>query len=243
MNKINPLFEAMSNIDDNMVAGALPKKKKISLPITFTAAAAVAVLLLMGNAIAFRSEVRLGNGVVIDYNISKQTDMIVPTEEELLEMGAVPDKDSDMHTLYNIKALPSQIFEKFNLDILINDNFIEKPSVDIWFFSSIDDPKTIRFSYLLTDKALDSDVLFSIMCRSDEYGYSSYNQGKPAEDKVYTLKDGSKALVWKWSDVDKSYAAFSYGGNVYELEFWHKGLERDFTIDDMEQVLKDLGVL
>lgn len=243
MNKINPLFEAMSTIDDNMVARSLPKKKKISLPITFTAAAAVAVLVLMGNAIVFRSEARFGNGIVIDYNISKQTDMTVPTEEELLEMGAVPDKDSDIHTLYNIKALPSQVFEKFNLDILINDNFIEKPSVDIQFFSSINDPKTVCFSYLLTDKALDADVLFSIMCRSDEYGYSSYYQGKPAEHKVYTLKDGSKALVWKWSEVYKSNAAFSYGGNVYELEFRHNGFVRDFTIDDMEQVLKDLSVL
>lgn len=252
MNKINPLFEAMSSIDDNIVTNARrPRKRPTALIFTVVAAS---VLLLTGAAVVARSAARLSNGSLVDYNFYAQKGMVFPSPNELREMGAVNDTEAD--GLYNINALPSEVFEKFNLDIPVNKNFAYSPAdIKMWLSEFDDGTKEVEFNYLLTDKAMNVKIQFSVTATDGEAPSFDFEiRGtERAKTKFVTLKDGSEALIFQriqkiagMEDLaDDPGAEFSYNGIIYSLSIRSDLSNNDdaYTVDDMEQVLKDLGVL
>lgn len=256
MNNINPIFEALNNVDDNVITKTLPKKKKVSLPIVFTSVAAAAVLFMTGFSTVRRSEARFGKlgTLTVDLDPYTPEGITIPTEEELIEMGAVPDEDCRPGSQYVVHALPSEVLEKFNLDI-VNDNFTERifedrPNEDIMlgFYRSINDPQSVYFDYTLTDKNLNADVRFSLRCVNTYEGSLGFEFQGDVNHEMVTLNDGSKAIIYSYKmhediGVYEPRAIFSYNGIVYELNFWVNGPIRDFSFDDMKQVLSDLGVL
>lgn len=244
----------MSEIDDNIVTNT---KKRRKHPLFLAAVTAAALAVIMGCAIVheYRDSVTINNKETIDYNYTVKENVIVPTHEELLEMGAeYVEGDYRTRNKYNISALPSEIFNMINIDPLMNDNFAEYES-DITFsvFNIVvgetrEDDKAGQFEvrYPLYDKNIGKTAKFTLTCKVDEragWSLGVGSSGSKIKYEIIGLNDGSEALLflyeWKFnSETENMYTAtFSYDGMIYSVEI------NNSSYDEMKQVLDDLGIL
>lgn len=239
MTKINPILDAMSAIDDNIVTNTKKTKKR---PLLIAAAVAAAAVLLMGCVQAYRSSVKIGGKFAYDVDYHVQEDLVLLTHEELTKMGAElisENAPGATGRYYRLTALPSEIFSAFNLKLLINDNFTEEPcdmGIDyIWVTNYPSELKVLDMSYYLTDKESGNRVKFFIdLPLTEQYAPERYFNEDYFDKYTYLdLNDGSKALI---SDSHSVY--FAYGGISYDLY-----LEDAADIDGVKQILADLGVL
>ena len=257
MNKINPLFEAMNTIDNNIVSEAIKEKRK--RPKTLIIAAAVAAMtLLTGFTVRILTSDTPGVNVdyenLISFNVIDNKDLNILTKDELLEMGAIErgDYDRGIYTFLFQNALPSSIFKLYNAApiTLGNDNFTEEPC-DILVHASVSDTAAFQytdltFSYKLTHKAtgikLGFDCIYSINGYDPIVSLSHTSENKYST-KIFDLNDGSKCLIEEGRSEERSdvwsLAHFSYNGTVYSIDSNFNYMD----INQMEQVLSDLGVL
>lgn len=252
MNKLNPVFEAMNEIDDNIISETVKAKNHpIRIKAMLIAAAVTAAALFAGFTYAASLNIYLGVSSV-------QEGMLLPAVEEMTEWGAVELGDASegvsgvpkvgYHYHFKKSTLPSDLFEKFNIHPLINDNFAEEIT-DVYANAWLNDTgnnikaQEIKFVYKLIDRETDIPVEFDTDCRYMEYedmGISiSYHFGEaPHRYNIITLNDNSNAVVtdYEWGDGIQSTANFCYNGIYYHLT-------ADIDMEGMKGILDRLGVL
>lgn len=219
MIKLNPLLEAMNNIDDNIISNSQNiKRETIRLKRTLISAAVAAVLFTVGFAAVHRNEVRLGDGRTLDIQLEVQENAVIPTEYE--------------HGSFNIT--PSKVFEMYNIYPLLNDNFTEPASTKVHCNSDF-----VQFVYEPVYKENGAAVWISAEAALSEEASVNVqyngNWGKGAFEFIY-LNNGSKALI-----VQHHTAYFTYNGIFYQVtQLSIPDGEHDHNI---EKILNGLGVL
>lgn len=241
MTRLNPVFTAITEIDDNIISSAKKPRKK---PMAIVIIAAAAVMALVGFTIANRYGVSVNGKDAFDYKLTVQN-MTIPANAEMEALGAINAHKSEYS--YEWKTLPSTVFETFGVSPLMSGNFSETECENFVSVNRTSDgvPANTIINYELTDKTLDKTVKFQIFCMNKEGAGLSTNLIAADADKekmeTLTLTDGSKAIIFEsflgGYNIWTSHAEFSYGGIAYSLYL------RDGNNEDMKQVLSDLGVL
>lgn len=253
MNKTNPIFEALNGLDENYAAEAVtPRKKKIKKPLkiaAIVAAFAAALSMLAGftysNGIA---KITLRKGENTEYNIEYRL---------TLQEYTIPEEFSPNDYNYffgHTDIMPSELFKKFDLTLLTNDNFTDTKSVfrhstvhgdsNIYSWEPFVAvfPTHIYMDYVLYDKNIDRNVIFGSFYFSDidtlekcnKFGFGINKDGVEYEAEVVRLNDGSSCVIMDGC------AYFSYNGVRYDMGFDNDG--RHSSIEALKQVLADLGI-
>lgn len=241
MTRLNPVFTAITEIDDNIVSSA--KKPRIK-PMAAVIVAAAAMMALVGFTMANRFSVRINDKDGFDYDLTVQN-MTIPTHAEMEALGAVNQQKSEYS--YEWRTLPSTLFKTFGISPLMNENFSETECDSfVWVnYTSGGALANTTINYELADKTLDKTVKFQIFCMNKEgagLNTDLFAAGADMEKmETLTLEDGSKAIVYEnflgGMNICVSSAEFSHGGIAYSLCL------RDGNNEDMKQVLRDLGIL
>lgn len=238
MTRLNPIFTALTDIDDSIVTSAKRSRRK---PIAIAVIAA-AVMALAGFTAANRFGVRVNGKDAFDYSLTVQS-MTIPTHEEMNALGAV-DEHKSVYS-YKWTTLPSTMLETFGVSPLMSDGFSETECENsVWVnYTKNGIPANTELHYELTDKALGKTVKFDIFCMNLEGAGLATDLTASDKDNMETvsLNDGSKAMIYEdflgGYDIWVSHAEFSYGGIAYSLYL------RDGNNTDMKTVLSDLGIL
>lgn len=242
MTKINPIFEAIGNINDDIAANAieitLQKRKPIKLVIIGAIAAA---LIITGCSAAIRSSLMFDSKAAIGFNYYPQTQSHILSAEELNSLGASENNGS-----YLLNILPSELFDLYNISPLMNyGNFSEEKS-EITVRSS--STQTI-LNYSLTDKETSNTITVEIQFDTD--GRSSFGadyislDGNAADMfsncEFITLSDGSRAFVsdryLHGYEYYTAQAVLCYNGIGYKIS------ARNTDINEMKQILANLGAM
>ena len=244
MTKINPIFEAIGNINDDIAANAieitLQKRKPIKLVIIGAIAAA---LIIMGCSAAIRSSLMFDSKVAIEFNYYPQTQSHILSGEELNSLGASKDEDSGS---YLLNILPSELFDLYNISPLMNyENFSEEKSEITVRGSSTQ----AILNYSLTDKETSSTITVEIQFDTD--GRSSFGADYISLDgnatdmfsncEFITLSDGSQAFV---SDRYLN----GYGYYTAQAVLCYNGIgckiyALNTDINEMKHILANLGAM
>ncbi len=238
MNKINPIFEALSGVDERHIP--VKKTKRPMKKVIIAAAAAAAIVVSVSVIAGFKPSERGDRLYTIEqdgvpahtFELNLASCHITVPEEYVPKDEphfSCSDKEMDMS--------PRELYEMFGLTSPLNDNFTdipdEKPKLD--FYYSIDDfPEydlysehiEVGFHYVQYNKSIDRKVYFraeyeeiigdgSVSSRATDHLFP----GEPSE--LITLKDGSRGLVTKWR------AIFAYEGAFYQIL-----LDYDYTVPD-----------
>ena len=138
-----------------------------------------ATALFAGFAYVEKYGVYIGDDFIFGYDLYAQEDMLLPSIEEMARWGAVELGDASQgvsgvpgagyHYHFKKSTLPSDLFEKFNIHPLINDNFTEEITdvyANAWLNTTGKNIQTqdIMFTYKLTDKETGIPVEFDITC-------------------------------------------------------------------------------
>lgn len=258
MTKLNPILDAMSNIDDNIVTNTKKRKKR---PLLIAVAVAAALMLLMGAAVVNEylstKDISVNGESLFELNYWKQENVNFLTRGEFLDMGAAVTEDSGRYIRHELETLPSEVFQIHNIPSLINDNFIEESStVKVGYFYVPDEevtettvPEMVKLEFPLTDKTNGAQIKLDVLCMlKDDVNYSigiisvvgdnRVSKYQKVDYELLTLNDGSQAVI------------YPFGGDEVCANFTYKGIVYDLSIDDeaqdigrMRQVLLDLGVL
>ena len=239
MTKINPILDAMSEIDDNIITNTKKRKKR---PLFIVAVAAAALMVIMGCKVVYdySSSVKINGEPAFELDYHVQENLNLLTHEELLEMGAEQHSlNASAGSYYKIEALPSEVFAAYNLTPLINDNFIEQDSpvwIDYIWLTKPEDLRQLRITYSLTDKDSGIDVKLLMNCAVTDETNTSEWFGESDSLTVLELNNGTKAMLKDFEDGGW-HGIFSYNGIVYNIN------SGDIELDDMKQILTNLGVL
>ncbi len=226
MNKLNPLFEAVSNIDDNIASAAIKEKRRKPIALMIAAAAA-AVTLLVG----FTNYARIHHSVEYDkgsfeLKVTLHDEVIVPEEYK-----------SYRYTMYTMEDMTAEeMFEMFNVKPLITDKFEFNP--DYGDLGPAVSSGSVEFRCSLRNKTVDRDLrlLSCYIFGNYDTTFSGVHLSGAKDYKIVALNDGSRAII---SDNESSISAtFAYDGVKYSWYMYDGG-----TMEEMEQVLADLGVL
>lgn len=224
MNKINPLFEAVSNIDDNIVSNAIKEKRKRPIALMIAAAAA-AMTLLVGFTVYNRSHHTLDyDKGSFELNVTLHDEVIIPEEYK-----------SYRYTLYTMEdTTAEEMFKMFNAKPLITDKFEytegdHGPAVSTG---------SVTFRCSLYNKTVNRDLSMYAEYIFDNYDvtFSTTKVGNANDYKVVQLNDGSRAVISESEIV--TLATFAYDGVKYDWYMFDGG-----TMEEMEQVLVDLGIV
>lgn len=228
MTNLNPLFDAMNNIDDSIITNAeKTNKKPILLRIGIIAAAAAMLVLGVGFAARItgvfgtgKNTFTFGNDLTIQFD-GRYHEITIPEEFKPENNGM------DCYRPENMK--PSELFAKFGVSPLMNDNFSEKTDslcVEIL-------PGQIVFKYILQDKKLGTEAY--IWARYDiveDIQGSGTTETQDPYPEVVTLNDGSPCIV------TSNATTFAYDGVFYWVSIYGEEQSHDIT----KQILTDLGV-
>lgn len=251
MTKSNPIFEAMSNIDDEIAANAIEsvEKNKRKKPMLFVMIAVAALFsLLVGFTTANESfGLRFGtNGSEHGFNLNLTSqELTIPEEYK------TPTEGQHFRSFVDIP--PSELFPKFGITMLTSDNFTDteevkykreagdetatwEPYLNILLVD--DDFIAAEIDYFLYDKNIDKTVWFKAEYISDvdrvNAKYHTYHYGVEENNaETVTLNDGSLCLV------SNNGAMFAYNGVRYEIYFDY-GEEKSAEL--YKQVLADLEI-
>lgn len=260
MNNINPIFEALSGVDERHVPIAQEKRpaKKLKLALIAAVSAATLALIVGFTTATVRGQHRFGFS---SGNSANHTFDLELTPQEF----TIPDEfmsqlEYGVGQIY-ADTTPNELIRSFGITPLINDNFSDtdkKPRVDIL---ADGEDQTVDFVYSLYDKNIGMTVIFkaTYFSETENLTYNGHIELLPGEpSKVITLNNGSLCMV------TGSRAEFSYNGakfgfdllyeynapdNYGELpESEQKKILAEMTeampgIDTVKQVLADLGVL
>lgn len=242
MNKTNPIFEALTDTNENYAAEAiLPlKKKKMKKPLRIGAVAAAA-LIIMGCSVAVRSSLGFDNRAVLEFNYYPQAQAHILTTDELKGLGAIGDNRG-----YTLTALPSELFARYNVTPLMNAELFSEEKSEITVNGS---SAQAILKYTLTDKETNKPITVEVQFDTDgksSFGtnYTSLNGNANevfSHYEVITLADGSEAFVadrylQPFSRYDAQ-AVFCHNGIGYKI------LARNVDINEMKQILANLGAM
>lgn len=228
MNELNPILTAMNNIDDSIITNAEKNNMKpIFLRVGIIAAAAA--MLVLGVGFAAKVTGVFGTGkdaftlddLTIRFN-EQYHEITIPDEFKMR------DDNFDNYRPENMK--PSEMFAKFGVSPLLNDNFLEKTdNLEVLMLSHL-----IEFKYILQDKKLGTEVYirarYNIVENMQSVGTTEARDPYP---EVVTLNDGSSCIV------TSNWATFAYDGVFYHFSVYGEEKSHDIT----KQILTDLGIL
>lgn len=236
MININPILEAMGELDDKVLENAYKPKFKKSYAMIAAIAAAFAVL---GCSIAIRSGVSFDGREQISFNYYAQSDAHILTAEELQALGATGDNRG-----YTLSVLPSELFSMYNVTPLMNaELFDEEESVTVTGSST-----QAIVSYTITDKETGKPI--SVKAEFYTAGEASFGANYTTLDgkgedafshyEAIELNDGSKAFVAdRYSQLISGYnsqAVLCRDGVGFKVT------AKNTDISEMKNILKKLAV-
>lgn len=236
MININPIFEAIGELDDKVLENAYKPKSKKPYAVIAAVAAAFAVL---GCSIAIRSELSFDGQEQISFNYYAQSDAHILTVEELQALGATGDNRG-----YTLSVLPSELFSMYNITPLMNVEFFDEEEQATVKGSSTQ----AIVSYTITDKETGNPILiqaefFSGGEASFGANYTTLDgKGEDAFSNYETieLSDGSKAFVAdRYSQLISGYnsqAVMCRDGVGFKIN------AKNTDINEMKNILKKLAV-
>lgn len=257
MTKQNQLFEAIGYIDDSIAERAINsiEQKKRKKPITLIAIAAAAAVLSMIVGFAAKND-----AFEISFhgnNISQRGFTATLTDQQF----NIPVEFESMRNYQDIGGfvdmLPSEVYEKVGLTMLTSENFTETKDVkmrrsiasgeqhswepQIWVHGKVNDYLSLQIEYCLYDKIVGANVWFRadyiadnerLVWNGADFDFNAID----TDADIVKLNNGELAMV---SDDT---AAFVLDGIYYRLDFDDYKNENIATIDNMKQVLADLGI-
>lgn len=254
MNELNPILDALNDIDTKYIIE--PKRKK--RPVALLIAASVAAITLMTGFTVMVNEVSPGVNVQggqnaehqFSYNVTDKKDLNILTKDELLKIDTVKEVEINgrIYSASFEEALPSDILKRYNVKSLLlgNDNFTEQPCQI--FVRSLDYSNGqcdyLRFDYNLTHKKSGMDLRFKCYVSIDGFDLTStYESDETIDKEIIPLNDGSMCMLLEQHEEkpESSYvtAAFSYNGIIYDLMSWDYSMNSEL----MKEILSDLGIL
>ena len=252
-NRINPLLDVMSEIDDNIItnmARTAGKKKKRA--VIMIAAAAAAATLLTGAGVAvvvhnisFKSGFYIGEDDGIELPYKAPENISFPTYEEVIAMWPSVTsvfRDDEWHYEYDVglTVLPSKWVSTFNIPLLITDRFTEENWINMIVDYFDGELRHFDIGYSLNYNASGKRLYIRAECYSDDQYNIAAGVIDP-ETAVYekvTLNDGSEGIIFASNQYATYNAVFVNNGLIYHI---YSG---DYTdADGMKQILSDLGVL
>lgn len=248
MNKTNPIFEALNGLNENYAAEAVTSgKKKLKKPLRIALIAiAAAAFIVMGCSAAVRSSLMFDDKAVMEFNYYPQTQARVPTVDELKELGTLTDGKYGSGT-YTLTALPSELFERFNVAPLTNSELFSEEESEM--FVKAASTQTI-FEYTLTDKESGKPINFEVQFHTEgegsfNLGYGVVGGGKATDAfnhyEFITIADGSQAFVadryLHGYEYYTAEAVLCYNGIGYRIN------ARNVDINEMKQILANLGAM
>lgn len=245
-NKINPLLDAIGEIDDSIIGNAKKPKKRPLLIIAAAAAvtAAAALMMIAGAESTNKSYLELRNHQrVMDYNVIVQNGVNTDPHDRLLEMGAETDPRADRSLYYDLNARPSEVFELLNVNVLMNDRFTDEETqilVEFGNVHSADNWNYLELHYSLTDKETGLTIHFLVCIKLGEDGDIVFCHQEAKEFEHMDLNDGSKMMYYAGNEEEygtRYYGTFSYGGIIYDYSTFHT------DYDTFLQTIEDLGIL
>ena len=261
-NNTNVILEAVGELDNDILENAFKKKRKKPIALIVIAAAA-ALSLLVGAAYVSDYKVRVGvdGEWVFDISTKPHFEAMIPSIGELTEMGATDFSywgDKRENYTYYISAKPSEIITKYNLKPIINDNFLEKVTID-------DIPEGTDlynichkfeedYNKLLpgTEVAVRSDVLyFGYFLVDKQSGIPVYIQSHYYIKNIPSIFDGfahfSGDHDYKIVDLNSGEKAIIYAGDATHILFGYDNVSymmfTEADIDEAVQILKDLEII
>lgn len=234
MNNINPILDAMSEIDDNIIANTNIKRSK-KRPLLIAVAAAAVLTVIMGAAVVSRSHVTINKSHLLDYTFTVQENVNTEPFEQLREMGAKLDG-----SLYDLTARPSEVFELLNIHPLINDNFTDEECDMAVMFLRFGEPvetRQLMVRYDLIDKKTNVKLMLETSHKLVEDTAKSSEYVQVKKYKLLDLNDGSKALVYSGDEYGPWIGSFSYNGIIYDFHTSYT------DYDTFLQTFDHLGIL
>ena len=259
-NRINPLLDAMSEIDDNIITNARTAKKSKKRPLLIAVAAAAALTVITGAAVVSNRFSFTYNGEkLMDLNMKVMGDVNTDPYDQLIEMGAAYSNLSS-GDLYEVTARPSEVFEVLNFHPLINDNFTDEATEIRIMMTELIDPARMGFLYVyydLYDKETGVNISLSSDCtllEEAKFGKNWHTEGD-IEPGVLDLNDGSKLMYLDDIMLGGDWLVFWQGGfcydgisysfhmckPVYDPEIGEHCADLDY--DTFVQTLDHLGIL
>lgn len=244
MTELNPLLEAMNSIDDNIVSNSMkkPRSRHRTLKLAIVAAAVITAGVFVGATV-------VGSGNYLIKINNKERTMVLDTYGTTITIPAEYNRGVRGMFFEYVDVPLDELFKKFDVSPIMTDKFSlensKKPSLvknltnDEEFCLHIENPCVVVFwdsvelSSYIHSKTFDSDFHYKVQYYRKDYD-CSLNIGTDDYEEV-TLKDGSQCLV------TTDWAFFAYDGALYDFHFSRE--DRDWTIKDIKQILKDFGVL
>lgn len=212
MNDINPLFEALGNVDDRHIPVETKKRHHTKLKIALIAAAVAALAVFVGFTTAANVNHKFG---FYRENSAERSFELKLTPHEITVPEEFTPQQTFRQTFDNIDIPPRELFEKFGLTYPIGDSFtvVENGqySVDV---DILDEVVYVGFNLPMYSKAISSNIYIvaEYFSKTDDLTYSGHLGLLPNEPaEVITLKDGSLCMV------SASIAVFSLDGAKYSL--------------------------
>lgn len=250
MTELNPILTAMNNIDDNIITNAeKTNKKPIFLRVGIIAAAAAILLVGFTNVERFGFYV---NGTQMnDYELGATPNIEFPSRKECEKAGAIVRHyvDTGNFTYFFEDFSPKDIFKMYNINPLMNDKFTLNPGdVYVHANSSGDesDPENVVFSYNMIHNTMGINLY--VDCQYSVKGgtapIASVKMGDNQKYKTETvrLNDGNKAVLLEVRNdgYDDVYTSVDF---IYDNAVYHFYSFDYLTIEQMKQILADLGIL
>lgn len=252
-NKLNPLLDAMSEIDDSIITNTKKTKKR---PLWIVAAAAAtATLLLTGAAVAvrnihFKSGFYIGDddGFELPYKVPEN--MSIPPYEELIEMWESKTYAmSDTGNGYGVALYvsPDEFAETCKIPLLTSDNFTDEGWVSLMtsIFEDEYDHINIRYALIHNNGGERMNIVADCFINDETQVSSSIDNLERTDYEKLTLNDGSEGIIYRNNSpyVNECYATFVRDGIIYWILADPSNTGIYTGIDDMKQILTDLGVL
>lgn len=240
MNKINPIFEALSNVDERHIPAAREKTIPRKLRITLIAAALTAALALLAGFTTAAVRGSFTFGFSKENSASHSFELNMTAQEITVPEEYRPQNGTHLFTA-NVDMPPRGMFEKFGITPPFNDNFTDGEQFIDLRVGILDDLTEVFFRYAMYDKNIDSEVYFTSQyySRTENVTSTMHQELLPGEpSEVITLNNGSLCMV------TKSRAVFSLNGAYCEFE-----LPYEFNVpenydqlpeDEQRQILAEL---
>lgn len=223
MNNINPIFEALSYVDDRHIPAERKKSIPKKLRITLIAAAITATVALLAGFTTAAVRGSFTFGFSQENSASHSFELNITAQEFTVPEEYRPQDGAYLFSAW-VDMPPREMFEKFGITPPFNDNFTDTDDKLFIEVGIQDDFTDVFFRYAMYDKNIDSKVYFNskYYSKTDNVTSKMHQELIPGEpSEVITLNDGSLCLVTAWR------AVFTVNGAYCEIE-----LNYDFDVPD-----------